>query len=129
MRFIMFSFILCKQVIHTIFKDSVRKAINKNYFPMAICFVASISSLTLNTTELKTLALVSDRSAAVMVAAVHQFLATQKFTNDTSSLSSITIRSVSQLNQLTNHQIQSLINQHQVLVIAGVFGESAGVFN
>jgi len=120
----MFIFIFYKQLIQSIFEKLVRKAINKNYFSMALCFVASVSSITLNATEIKTLALVSDRSAASMVAGAHQFLVTQKSTNNTSSQSSITIRSVSQLNQLSNHQIQALINQHQALVIAGVFGES-----
>ncbi len=124
MRVMMFSFIFYKQVIQYFFKNTVRNGIDKNYFPMALCFVATISSLTLSAAELKILALVSDRSAASIVAGAHQFLAMQNLSNGPSSESSITIRSVSQLNQLTNQQIQQLINQHQALVIAGVFGES-----
>jgi len=82
-----------------------------------------MSAASLQASEIKMLALVSDRSAASMVAGAHQFLATQSA--DTASTSStINIRSISQLNIMTNKEIQQLINQHQALVIAGVFGES-----
>ncbi|MCP4989899.1 MAG: cobaltochelatase subunit CobN [Colwellia sp.] len=75
------------------------------------------------------LALVSDRSAAAMVSGAHQFLASQNIatpglSTQTLSESNITIRSVSQLNLLSNQQIQQLMNEHQALVVAGVFGES-----
>jgi cobaltochelatase CobN len=89
-----------------------------------LCLLFFISSFTLHAAELKMLALVSDRSVASMVTGAHQFLATQAEAKNTSATSSITIRSVSQLNQLTNTEIQQLINQHQALIIAGVFGES-----
>jgi cobaltochelatase CobN len=94
------------------------------FFVNTFIFILIISSFTVSAAEHKILALVSERSAASMVAGAHQFIATQKSTDNASSQSSITIRSVNQLNQLTNHQIQSLINQHQALVVAGVFGES-----
>lgn len=92
-------------------------------FSSATLFFAFLAnSFSLNAAEVKMLAFVSDRSAASIVAGAHQFLDTQE--NNTSLQSNITIRSVSQLNQLTNKQIQDLINQHQALIIAGVFGES-----
>jgi len=96
----------------------------KAYRIIVLFLLAFISSFTLRAAELKMLALVSDRSAASMVTGAHQFLSTQADNNDASVNSSITVRSVSQLNQLTNTEIQQLINQHQALVIAGVFGES-----
>jgi cobaltochelatase CobN len=112
-------FISRKQVTRPL----LRYATRPSYFASALFFIIFISSFTLNAAEIKILALVSDRSSASIVAGAHQFLATQNSVNGLSQ-SSITIRSVSQLNQLTNHQIQRLINQHQALVIAGVFGES-----
>ena len=102
----------------------LRYGIRKIYCVIALCLLSFISSFTLNAAELKMLALVSDRSAASMVTGAHQFLATQADVDDLSTQSSITIRSVNQLNQLTNNEIQQLINQHQALIIAGVFGES-----
>lgn len=98
--------------------------IRKTYCVIALCLLAFISSFTLHAAELKMLALVSDRSAASMVTGAHQFLATQADADNLSPTSSITIRSVNQLNQLTNNEIQQLIYQHQALIIAGVFGES-----
>ena len=105
---------------HTIKPFSEKGQVNI-IFLIAFWLITFLSAASLQASEIKMLALVSDRSAVSMVAGAHQFLATQS--TDTAS-SSITIRSVSQLNQLTNNQIQQLINQHQVLVIAGVFGES-----
>ena len=98
----------------------------KAYFSIVVMFAAVISSFTLHAAEIKILALVSDRSAPSMVSGAHQFLDMQTLVDNSQSATkaSITIRSVSQLNQLTNSQIQELINQHQALVIAGVFGES-----
>ncbi|WP_158089116.1 cobaltochelatase subunit CobN [Cognaticolwellia mytili] len=121
----MTSFICSKSSI----KLSRRQIINNVHCAMTLFLVTFISSFTLSAAELNMLALVSDRSAASMVAGAHQFLATQNSAtqNSTTALTSqsnITIRSVSQLNQLSNNQIQQLINQHQSLVIAGVFGES-----
>ena len=108
--------------------------IRRACFTITLFFSVFINSFILNAADLNMLALVSDRSAASMVAGAHHFLATQDLatqgsttldsTTGAMSKSSITIRSVSQLNQLTNEQIQQLINQHQALVIAGVFGES-----
>ena len=90
----------------------------KNYFLISFLFIALLSSFMSNAKETKLLAFVSDRSAATIVAGAHQFLDNQAFTTD------VSIRSVSQLNQLTNTEIQQLINQHHGLIIAGVFGES-----
>ena len=117
MRVFMTSFICSNQAIKPFI--SVSKGRSNTYLALTLFIAFFISSFTLNAAETKMLALVSDRSAASMVAGAHQFLATHE-----TAKSSITIRSVSQLNQLTNNQIQQLINQHQALVIAGVFGES-----
>ena len=102
----------------------LRYGIAKVYNVLCVCLLSIISCSALHAEEIKMLALVSDRSAASMVTGAHQFLATQVEASDASANSSITIRSVSQLNQLTNAEIQQLINQHQALVVAGVFGES-----
>ena len=77
----------------------------------------------LSAKEVKLLAFVSDRSAATIVTGAHQFLDNQSLENQTLT-TNVSIRSVSQLNQLTNTEIQQLINQHHGLIIAGVFGES-----
>ena len=116
----MTSFMSSKSAIKPFINTSKRASICNAYFAITLFFVVFIHSFAVNSAELKVLALVSDRSAASMVAGAHQFLAMQKETAKTD----ITIRSVSQLNQLTNSQIQQLINQHQALVVAGVFGES-----
>ena len=92
-------------------------------FLIAFWLIVFFSAASLQASEMKMLALVSDRSAASMVAGAHQFLATQS-TDTASTSSTINIRSVSQLNIMTNQEIQQLINQHQALVVAGVFGES-----
>jgi len=105
-------------------RQLLRYGIAKAYNVLCVCLLSIISSSALHAEELKMLALVSDRSAASMVTGAHQYLADQAEKNDVSANSSITIRSVSQLNQLTNTEIQQLINQHQGLIVAGVFGES-----
>lgn len=105
-------------------RQLLRYGIAKVYNVLCVCLLSIISCSALHAEEIKMLALVSDRSAASMVTGAHQFLATQVEASDASANSSITIRSVSQLNQLTNAEIQQLINQHQALVVAGVFGES-----
>ena len=107
---------------HTIKPFSEKGQINI-IFLMAFWLITFVSAASLQASEMKMLALVSDRSAASMVAGAHQFLATQSADTAPTS-SSINIRSVSQLNIMTNKEIQQLINQHQALVIAGVFGES-----
>ncbi len=120
MRFVMTFFQLNKVSI----RQLLRYGIAKVYNVLCVCLLSIISCSALHAEEIKMLALVSDRSAASMVTGAHQFLATQVEASDASANSSITIRSVSQLNQLTNAEIQQLINQHQALVVAGVFGES-----
>ena len=120
MRFVMTFFQLNKVSI----RHLLRYGIAKVYNVLCVCLLSIISCSALHAEEIKMLALVSDRSAASMVTGAHQFLATQVEASDASANSSITIRSVSQLNQLTNAEIQQLINQHQALVVAGVFGES-----
>lgn len=95
----------------------------KNYFLINLLFIALLSSFLSNAEETKLLAFVSDRSAATIVAGAHQFLDNQALENQ-SFTTDVSIRSVSQLNQLTNTEIQQLINQHHGLIIAGVFGES-----
>ncbi|TYK65977.1 cobaltochelatase subunit CobN [Colwellia echini] len=109
---------------------------NSFYTLFAFLFMASFSGFSLSAAETKMLALVSDRSAASMVTGAHQFLSTSK--ESTTSIASelakaeltrpvksnITIRSVSQLNQLSNSELQQLIIQHQGIIVAGVFGES-----
>ena len=107
----------------------LRRGMKNSYLSMLLCFITLIHSFTLSAAETKMLAFVSDRSAASIVAGAHQYLETkelgkQNAVSEPLSKSNITIRSVSQLNQLTNKQIQQLINQHQALIIAGVFGES-----
>ena len=120
MRFFMTFFQLNKVSIRQLLRYGIAKAYNV----LCVCLLSIISSSALHAEELKMLALVSDRSAASMVTGAHQYLADQAEKNDVSANSSITIRSVSQLNQLTNTEIQQLINQHQGLIVAGVFGES-----
>ncbi|MFQ3193663.1 MAG: cobaltochelatase CobN [Colwellia sp.] len=117
-------FIFIKKLIIVLFKNAKRKSINQHYFLVALYLATAGSSFTLYAVEPKILAFVSDRSAASMVTGAHEYLATKSSGNAPSSKANITIRSVSQLNQLANHQIQQLINQHQALVVAGVFGES-----
>ena len=107
---------------HTIKPFPKKGQVNIIFF-MAFWLITFLSAASLQASEIKMLALVSDRSAASMVAGAHQFLATQS-ADTASTSSSINIRSVSQLNIMTNKEIQQLINQHQALVIAGVFGES-----
>jgi len=92
-------------------------------FLMAFWLITFLGAASLQASEIKMLALVSDRSAASIVAGAHQFLATHGV-DKTSTSSTINIRSVSQLNIMTNKEIQQLINQHQALLVAGVFGES-----
>jgi len=114
-------FILSKKILNTFFKR-------------VLFFSLMINGFMLHAAELKMLAIVSDRSAASIVSGAHQFLSTQNVNNQSllnsasknknNSKSNITIRSVSQLNLLSNNQIQQLINTHQALVVAGVFGES-----
>jgi cobaltochelatase CobN len=116
-------FTLIKKIIVSLLKNTERKSIKNHHFLVALYLLISVSSFTLYAAESNILAIVSDRSAASMAAGAHQYLATQKIANDNPSQSDITIRSVSQLNQLTNKQIQQLINQNQALVVAGVFGE------
>ena len=116
-------FIYSNQAIKPFIRSS-RKQISNNYFVMMFLFFVFFGSSTLNAAELKILALVSDRSTASMVAGAHQFLKVENSLTAPLLQSNITIRSVSQLNQLNNNQIQQLINQHQALIIAGVFGES-----
>ena len=115
----MTSFMCSKSAIRSFISASKRQSICNAYFAITLFFVVFINSFTLNAAEFKVLALVSDRSAVSMVAGAHQFLAMQEIAK-----TGITIRSVSQLNQLTNSQIQQLINKHQALLVAGVFGES-----
>ena len=105
-------------------RQFLQASIANTFCAIGLCLLAILSSFTLHSAELKMLALVSDRSAASMVTGAHQYLADQAEKNDVSANNSITIRSVSQLNQLTNTEIQLLINQHQALIVAGVFGES-----
>ena len=93
-------------------------------FTLALFFLATISSPALKAAEFKMLALVSERSAPSMVAGAHQFLEKPHPVKNSLAKSTITIRSVSQLNQLSNAEIQRLINQHQALIVAGVFGDS-----
>jgi cobaltochelatase CobN len=120
----MFPCILRKKTIKPYSKASTTKKNHRNYFTCVFFFMVFVSSFTLNAAELKILALVSDRSAASMVSGAHQFLETQNLAKQLLSKSSITIRSVSQLNLLSNKQIQRLIYEHQAVVVAGVFGES-----
>lgn len=106
----------------------IRNVNKHNRVFISLLFITSFSSFTSNAEETKLLALVSDRSAASIVAGAHQFLENQLLESQpsliNSSNSSITIRSVSQLNQLKNTEIQQLINQHSAIIFAGVFGES-----
>ena len=124
MRVFMTNFISNNQGIKPSIVSLIRLGISNTYFTIILCCAIFISSFTLNAAELKMLALVSDRSAASIVSGAHQFLQAQSSVTPPSLQSSITIRSVSQLNQLSNNQIQQLINQHQALIVAGVFGES-----
>ena len=103
---------------------SISQTICHLYFFITLCLVTLTSSFTLNAAEVNMLAFVSDRSAASIVGGAHQFLELQKNDTNAEVQNKITIRSVSQLNQLTNSEIQQLINQHQALIVAGVFGES-----
>jgi len=117
------SLIILTEILMTTFYY-FRQILNESFFVLSLVLATVFSSFTLHATDLKMLAFVSDRSAASMVAGAHQYLSTQNENSESSLKNSINIRSVSQLNQLTNHQIQLLINQHQALVNAGVFGES-----
>jgi len=105
MRFLMTLFHLNTASI----RHFLQSAIGNTSCAIALCLLAILSSFTLHSAELKMLALVSDRSAASMVTGAHQYLADQAEKNDVSANSSITIRSVSQLNQLTNTEIQLLL--------------------
>jgi len=117
MRVLMPRFVLSKKILNAFFKR-------------VLFFSLLMSGFTLHATELIMLAIVSDRSAASIVSGAHQFLSAQSLHNQSllntasKNKNNITIRSVSQLNLLSNNQIQQLINTHQALVIAGVFGES-----
>jgi cobaltochelatase CobN len=84
--------------------------------------------------ELKTLVIVSDRSTASLVSGVHHYKSTTSYAKKSDeklnkkinkqAVSTVNVRSVSQVNQLSNKQLQALINQHNTLLVAGVFGET-----
>jgi cobaltochelatase CobN len=119
----MTSFIGSKKETKPYLRLLIEPNINSVFLAMILLFATLGNCFSLQAAEIKILALVSDRSAASMVAGAHQFLK-GPLSAVQGPKSSITIRSVSQLNQLSNKQIQALINQHHALVIAGVFGES-----
>lgn len=70
---------------------------------------------------LNSLVIVSDRSTASIVAGVHQY---KNSPSTASEDHTIRIRSVSQINQLSDPQLQTMISQQHSLLITGVFGES-----
>lgn len=63
------------------------------------------------------LVIVSDRSAPTLVAGSHRFL--EKYPD-----ARVNIRTVSQIEALDEHSLQTLLTQHSALMLAGVFGES-----
>ncbi|GLS90317.1 hypothetical protein GCM10007916_13840 [Psychromonas marina] len=89
---------------------------------LSLMLQASLASALVTDTKLpNTLVIVSDRSAPSMVAGARQYIDNAEV--DANKVT-INIRNVSQVNQLSNNQLQRLINQHQTLLIAGVFGET-----
>ena len=102
--------------------------VKKVLFNKLLVVIACFSCFSVFAEPIKMLALVSDRSAISMVTGAHQYLDSQKQhlkqSTPSAEISTISIRSVSQLNQLTNTEIQQLLNQYQGVIIAGVFGEA-----
>lgn len=82
-----------------------------------VCLLASLFTANFaRAAESSVLAIVSDRSAPTLVAGAHQLLKEKPET-------SIAIRTVSQLAELSDAQLQALINQSQSLVVVAVFGD------
>ncbi len=88
---------------------------------IAIVALTSIYSATVAAQEpapRTLLALVSDRSTGGMVAAAHRYAQASK-----NSAQAVRIRSVSQINLLSDKALQELISQADGIVMAAIFGE------
>ena len=98
------------------------------YLIISCCYFLSFFAQAASNEQQRILAIVSDRSAPSLVAGAHHFLKANSLRTNSleknSSDTSIVIRSVSQINQLTNAQLQTLINQQQNVIVAAVFGET-----
>jgi len=87
----------------------------KKYLLLLLCVMCSWNEAVI-AAEKQLLVFVSDRSSGNLVASAHRFLQQERNVK-------LNIRTVSQLNQLSNQSLQALVDKADALLLAAVFGE------